>query len=73
MKVSLWAEIRRLHEIEQLNCSEIAVKLNRSRYLVTRALGTSQPPINKPSAPRTKLLDPFRERIAKILDRVPNR
>ena len=72
MKVSLWAEIRRLHEIEQLNCSEIAVKLNCSRYLVTRALGTSQPPINKPSAPRTKLLDPFRERIAKILERYPN-
>jgi transposase len=72
MKVSLWAEIRRLHEIEQLNFSEIAVKLNCSRYLVSRALGTSQPPINKPSAPRSKLLDPFRERIAKILERYPN-
>jgi len=72
MKVSLWAEIRRLHEIEKLKDREIAVKLGCSRYMVGRALSTNQPPVNKPPSPRSKRLDPYRERIARILERYPN-
>ena len=45
MKVSLWAEIRRLHEIEQVNDRAIADKLGCSRYTVRLALNTLEPPI----------------------------
>ena len=72
MKVSLWAEIRRLHEIEQVNDRAIADRLGCSRYTVRLALNTLEPPIKKRPAPRIKRLDPFRERIAKILERYPN-
>lgn len=72
MKVSLWAEIRRLHEIEQVNDRAIADKLGCSRYTVRLALNTLEPPIKKRPAPRIKRLDPYRERIAKILERYPN-
>ena len=43
MKVSFWAEIRRLNEIEQLKDREIAVKLGCSRHMFGRALSTNQP------------------------------
>lgn len=72
MKVALWAEIRRLHEIEQINGSDIAAKLNCSRYSVRRALSTNEPPLRKPATTRSKRIDPFRERIAKILEKYPN-
>jgi transposase len=72
MKVALWAEIRRLHEIEHINARQIAAKLQCSRYTVSKAISMSEPPISKPPASRTKRLDPFRERIAKILQRYPN-
>ena len=72
MKVSLWAEIRRLHEIEGINGRGIATKLGCSRYTIGRALSMNEPPRSKPSSTRGKLIDPFRERIAKILERYPN-
>jgi transposase len=71
MKVSLWAEIRRLHEIEKLSGNQIAAKLGCSRKTVHRALKAGQPPIHQPTS-RTKLLDPFRDRIAAILEKYPD-
>lgn len=71
MKVSLWAEIRRLSEIDRLSDRQIATKLECSRKTVRRALQADQPPIQI-SVPRTKLLDPFRDRIAVLLQKYPN-
>ena len=38
MKPAIWAEIHRLHEIEQLSNRQIAQKLGCSRYLVKQVL-----------------------------------
>lgn len=71
MKASLWAEIRRLHEIEKRTGREIAEQLRCSRYLVNRALSMNEPPLRKFPIARNKLIDPHKPRIAKILDRYP--
>jgi|LakMenEpi03Aug12_release.lakeMendotaPanAssembly.Ray.scaffolds.fasta_scaffold81393_3 transposase len=71
MKVSLWAEIRRLNEIERLSGHKIAAKLGCSRKTVRRALRADQPPIRQ-AASRTKRLDPFHDRIAAILAKDPD-
>ena len=44
MNIGLWAEIRRLAEIEKLSGRAIARRLRCSRYLVTAALELDQPP-----------------------------
>ena len=44
MNVGLWAEIRRLAEIEKLSGRAIARRLRCSRQLVTVALRLDQPP-----------------------------
>ena len=44
MKVGLWAEIRRLAEIEKLSGRAIARRLRCSRHLVAAALELDQPP-----------------------------
>lgn len=54
MKVSLWAEIRRLHEIEAMKGRDIAKKLGCSRYTISRALSMNEPPLSKPRSPRSK-------------------
>jgi len=48
MKVSLWAEIRRLHEIEKLSARAIASRLPCSRQTVQKALALSGPPQQTP-------------------------
>ncbi len=71
MNVALWAEIRRLHEIEKLSGREIAVRVNCSRDTVARALRLDKPPSNR-RAPRRGLLDPFHPKIDALLARYPN-
>lgn len=72
MKVALWAEIRRLHEIEQLSNRAIALRVNCSRDTVARALRFDQPPKLGQRASRQGLLDPFRAKIEALLARYPN-
>ena len=74
MKVSQWAEIRRLHEIEKLSKRAIARQLGCSRKTVNRALRMDQAPstIHRDSQPRTTKLDPFKAAIATILQRYPD-
>ena len=71
MNVALWAEIRRLHEIEKMSGRAIALRAGCSRHTVARALGLDQPPTSK-RPPRAGLVDPFRAKIDALLARYPN-
>jgi hypothetical protein len=56
MNVALWAEIRRLAEIEKLSGRAIARRLHCSWRTVTAALALDQPPACQASR-RASLLD----------------
>jgi transposase len=71
MKVGLWAEIRRLAEIDKLSGRVIAQRLHCSRHTVAAALKLQQPPAQT-AAPRAGLLNPYRERIKELLARYPD-
>src|SRR5882672_11874219 len=71
MKVALWAEIRRLSEIEKLSGWAIARRLHCSRHTVAAALKLEQPPSSQ-AARRTSLLDPYVEQIKKLLAKSPD-
>ncbi|MFN9082590.1 MAG: IS21 family transposase [Planctomyces sp.] len=71
MKVSQWAEIRRLAEVEKLSRRAIARRLGCCQRTVARALRMSQPPDEKRGPPRGSLLDPWKPKIDAILERYP--
>jgi len=71
MKVALWAEIRRLHEIEKLSARAIALRLNCSRDTVARARRLEQPP-NSRRASCKGILDPFRAKIDALIACYPD-
>jgi transposase len=70
MKVSLWAEIRRLAEIEKLSARVIARRLHCSSRTVAQALKWEQPP-TRPVPSRVSLLDPYRPKINALLAKYP--
>ena len=70
MNVALWAEIRRLAEIEKLSGHVIARRLHCSRHTVAKALKLEQPPTRQ-AAPRASLLDPYVDRIKDLLAKYP--
>ncbi|RPI89313.1 MAG: IS21 family transposase [Planctomycetaceae bacterium] len=70
MNVALWAEIRRLSEIERLSARAIAGRLRCSRRTVVAALALSQPP-GKAAASRSSLVDPYVDQIQEILTQHP--
>lgn len=70
MKVSLWAEIRRLAEIEKLSGWAIARRLHCSRHTVAAALKLTQPPASA-AARRASVLDPYLEQINNLLAKYP--
>ncbi len=72
MKVSKWAEIRRLFEIEKFSKRAIAQRLGCSRKTVDRALGFEEAPSTKRySQHRPMKLDPFKEQIRSIIQQYP--
>lgn len=71
MNVALWAEIRRLAEIDKLSGRAIAERLHCSRHTVADALNMPQPPTSKPTR-RPSLLDPYVERIKGLLAKHPD-
>ena len=71
MKVALWAEIRRLSEIEKLSARVIARRLHCSRCTVAAALELQQPPSSQ-AARRARVLDPYVEQIKDLLAKYPD-
>ena len=71
MNIGLWAEIRRLAEIEKLSRRAIARRLRCSRYLVTAALELDQPPA-RPVARRSSRLDQYKAKIDALLAKYPD-
>src|SRR5205823_5536329 len=71
MNVAVWAEIRRLAEIDKLSGRVIARRLHCSRHTVAAALAMEQPPSSQ-AAPRACLLDPYLEQINNLLARYPD-
>jgi len=70
MKVSLWAEIRRLHEIEKLSARAIATRLQCSRHTVRKALLMVAPP-RQTLESRSSVLDPYHPRIDALITKYP--
>ena len=71
MNVALWAEIRRLAEIEKVTGRAIARRLHCSRHTVAAALQLDQPPAHEVSQ-RTSLLDPYKSKIDALLAKNPD-
>ena len=69
MNVALWAEIRRLAEIEKLSGRAISRRLHCSRHTVAAALKLDQPPTRQVSR-RARLLDPHRAKIDALAGQV---
>jgi transposase len=70
MNVALWAEIRRLAEIDKLSSRAISRRLHCSRYLVTAALKLDQPPARQVSR-CVSILDPYKAKIGALLAKNP--
>lgn len=71
MKVSRWAEIRRLREVEGLSKRAIATRLHCCRTTVDKALAMSEPPSPRASAVRESALDPHKPKIDALLAQWP--
>ena len=71
MNVALWAEIRRLAEIEKLSGWAISRRLHCSRHTVAAALKLDQPPVRQ-VARRASLLDPYMAKIDALLAKYPD-
>ena len=70
MNVALWAEIRRLWEMERLSHRAIARRLHCARRTVQKALASAT---RCPSTPRIRssMLDPYRPRIDALIAQFP--
>jgi len=71
MKVSQWAEIRRLHEVEGLSQRGIARRLRCDRVTVRKALAMRRPPDETTRAKRDSILDPHKKKIDAMVTRFP--
>ncbi|HMF38215.1 MAG TPA: IS21 family transposase [Isosphaeraceae bacterium] len=70
MNVALWAEIRRLAEIEKLSGWAISRRLRCSRHTVAAALKLDRPPVRQASH-RASILDPHKAKIDALLAKYP--
>lgn len=72
MKVSFWAEVRRLHEVEGLSQRAISRKMICDRATVRRALAMEHPPIEGVGTRRGSILDPYKEKVDSLIDKYPD-
>lgn len=71
MKVSQWAEIRRLAEVERLSQRQIAQRLRCCWKTVKKALTMDGPPNEKSRSPRGSILDPYKAKIDALIAKYP--
>ena len=71
MNVALWAEIRRLAEVEKLSQRAIARRLHCCDKTVRRALAMQQPPTQTPAKASHSILDPYHAQINALIDKYP--
>jgi transposase len=69
--VEQWAEIRRMHRVEQLSIHEIKRRTGLHRKTIRRALASDEPPRYGPRPKRQSKLDPFLPVIEELLDGEP--
>jgi transposase len=72
MKVSLWAEIRRLHEIQRLSKNAIARQLGCCHKTVSKALEMDEPPSQTARGARTSKLDGYKSQIDQLIAKYPH-
>ena len=72
MKVAIWAEIRRLAEVEKLSQRAIARRLKCCQRTVAKALRMQHPPDGQRRLPRSSRLDPWKAKIDDLLSRFPD-
>jgi transposase len=71
MNVALWAEIRRLHEVEGLSQRAIARRLHCCRTTVGKALALSRVPNGTQRVSRGSVLEPYKAKIDALVARCP--
>ena len=71
MKVALWAEIQRLHEVERMSQAAIARRLHCSHRTVRKALSLSSPPAST-RGPSQSILAPYRAQIDALVAKYPD-
>lgn len=71
MKVSQWAEIRRLAEVEGLSQRQIAARLRCCWRTVRKMLEMEQPPHETCRVSRGSILDPYKPKIDALIARYP--
>ncbi len=71
MKVSQWAEIRRLAEVEGLSQRQIAERLHCCWRTVNKALAMEHPPDETRRPRRGSILDPYKEKIDALITKYP--
>jgi transposase len=71
MKVSQWAEIRRLAEVEGLSQRQIVQRLRCCWRTVKKALTMDHPPDETRRSRRGSLLDPYKPKIDDLIARYP--
>jgi transposase len=73
MKVSLWAEIRRLYEVEGLKRRAIARRLHCCTKTVSKALALLTPPLPPPTpGERESIIAPYRTQIDALVAKYPD-
>ncbi len=72
MKVSQWAEIRRLAEVERLSQRQIAERLGCCWRTVKKALRMPQPPDETRRPQRGSILDPHKPKIDALIAKYPD-
>jgi transposase len=72
VKVSLWAEIRRLHEVEGLSKRAIAGRLHCCRSTISKALAMSPPASWTRVARRGSPLDRYQQKIDALVAQYPD-